>query len=268
MSILGQSDAAGRWHGEGLTDQGLVRTSNQDAFALLNDSATWIIADGMGGRAGGDIASRITVDVLADELSRFFGVPSCTSDIQRRCDMLDEAIRLANRAVRDEVRRRPDLFGMGTTVVILSIISTPKPTALIAHVGDSRAYCMRNGTLRQITRDHSFVEEALRNGTLTSMEAEVHPMRHVLTRAVGAEPHVESEITVHALESDDTLLLCTDGLTKMIDDERIQHLLRQPNCSSLDACHSLIEDANAHGGADNTTVILIRNELTTSGQER
>jgi serine/threonine protein phosphatase PrpC len=131
-----------------------------------------------------------------------------------------------------------------------------------------RAYCLRNGILTQITRDHSFVEEALQSGTLTPLEASNHPMRHVLTRAVGAESHVETDITVYPLLPDDLLLLCTDGLTKMIDDHDIRRILLQPATSLLDIARALIKEANGHGGADNITVVLARNELTTSRQER
>jgi protein phosphatase len=270
MSTRRQPHSTSRWHGVGLTDQGLVRASNQDAFAVMNDRETWIVADGMGGRAGGDVASRITVDLLVTELSCSFDASSDeeVSDIQRRSDLLYRATHKANQSVRDEVRRRPDLYGMGTTLVILSIVATPQPSAVLAHVGDSRAYCLRNGILTQITRDHSFVEEAVQGGTLTPLEASSHPMRHVLTRAVGAESHVEAEITVHPLSPDDLLLLCTDGLTKMIDDQDIRRILLQPATSLLDIAQALIKEANVRGGADNTTVVLARNELTTSRQER
>jgi serine/threonine protein phosphatase PrpC len=271
MSTHRPSHLTSRWHGVGLTDQGLVRASNQDAFAVLNDHETWIVADGMGGRAGGDVASRITVDLLVTELPRSFDAPLDTdvSDIRQRSDVLHQATHKANQSVRDEVRRRPDLYGMGTTLVILSIVAAaPQPAAVVAHVGDSRAYCLRNGILTQITRDHSFVEEALQSGTLTPLEASNHPMRHVLTRAVGAESHVETDITVYPLLPDDLLLLCTDGLTKMIDDHDIRRILLQPATSLLDIARALIKEANGHGGADNITVVLARNELTTSRQER
>ena len=157
---------------------------------------------------------------------------------------------------------------MGTTLVTLMILLRPQATALIAHVGDSRVYCLRSGTLTQVTRDHSFVEESLRDGRMTQAEALNHPLRHMLTRAVGAESEVEAEITVHELTPQDMLLLCSDGLTKMLPDPIIRDILLQPAASLLQMCRALIDEANAHGGEDNTTVVLVKNELTTSPQER
>lgn len=268
MTIHGVSHADDIWHGVGLTDRGRVRTSNQDAFAILDECGVWIVADGMGGRAGGDIASRITVEGVASELSRCLGARlSDSTEIQLRRDLLHQVIHRSNQAVREEASRRPELFGMGTTLVILMILPRPQPTALIAHVGDSRAYCLRSGVLTQVTRDHSFVEESLRNGLLTQAQAVNHPMRHVLTRAVGAELEVEAEITVHTLAPQDILLLCTDGLTKMLPDQIIRDILSRP-AAPPQMCQALVDEANTRGGEDNTTVVLVRKELTKSLQER
>jgi protein phosphatase len=269
MTIHGMPHADDTWHGVGLTDRGRVRTSNQDAFAILNKCGVWIVADGMGGRAGGDIASRITVDGVADELSQRLGIRlSDSTEIQSRSDLLHQVVHRSNQAVREEASRHPELLGMGTTLVVLMILPRPQPTALIAHVGDSRAYCLRSGVLTQLTRDHSFVEESLRNGLLTQAEAVDHPMRHVLTRAVGAELEVETEITIHALAPHDILLLCTDGLTKMLPDRIVRDILSQPAASPHQMCQVLVDEANARGGEDNTTIVLVRKELTKSHQER
>ena len=257
------------WHGVGLTDRGLVRTSNQDAFVILNECGVWIVADGMGGRAGGDIASRLTIDGLAAVLPQYLGTcMSRSTEIHSRTTLLHQVIDMSNEAVRAEASRRPELLGMGTTLVILMILPHPEPTALLAHVGDSRAYCLRSGVLTQMTRDHSFVEESLRDGRLTPAEARDHPLRHMLTRAVGAEIEVEAEITTHALAPQDLLLLCTDGLTKMLPDRVIRDILSQHAASLSQMCRTLINEANARGGEDNTTVVLVRNALTTSPQER
>ncbi|HET7057523.1 MAG TPA: Stp1/IreP family PP2C-type Ser/Thr phosphatase [Nitrospiraceae bacterium] len=260
---------AAPWHGVGLTDRGRVRTSNQDAFAILNKCGVWIVADGMGGRAGGDIASRMTVDSLSADLSQRLGTRmSESTELEAQRALLHQVVHMSNQAVREEASRRPELLGMGTTLVILMIMPHPEPTALIAHVGDSRVYCLRSGTLTQVTRDHSFVEESLRDGLLTQAEALNHPLRHMLTRAVGAETEVETEITVYGLAPQDILLLCTDGLTKMLPDRIIRDILSEPAASLLQMCRALIDEANAHGGEDNTTVVLVKNELTTSPQER
>lgn len=259
MTTHDASDGPVSWQGVGLTDQGRVRTSNQDAFTILNDCGVWIVADGMGGRAGGDVASRMTVDGVAREIRRH----AAASDIQSQSDRLRQIIRLSNQAVREGACRRPELIGMGTTLVVLMIIPSPQPMALIAHVGDSRAYCLRQGTLTQWTRDHSFVEESIRDGLLTPEEAVDHPMRHVLTRAVGADIEVEAEITIHALATEDVLLLCTDGLTKMLPDHCIRDILLQPVSRPIQSCQGLVDHANARGGEDNITVILVRKDLTT-----
>ncbi len=269
MTIQDLSHVSDSWRGVGLTDRGRVRTTNQDAFAILKECGVWIVADGMGGRAGGDIASRITVDCLADALSQGLGASvSKSTELQSRSDLLRHVIYLSNQTVREEASRRPDLFGMGTTVVVLMILPHPQPTALIAHVGDSRAYCLRQGVLTQLTRDHSFVEESLRNGLLTQADAVDHPWRHVLTRAVGPEIEVDTEMTVHSLGLQDVLLLCTDGLTKMLDDREIRQILLQPAPTLLHSCQALVDEANKRGGEDNTTVVLVGNDLTTSRQER
>lgn len=269
MTRLGLPHAEDVWRGIGLTDRGRVRTSNQDAFAILNECGAWIVADGMGGRPGGDIASRITVESIAEDLSERLGTHlSDSTQIQSRSDLLHEVVHRSNQAVRQEAHRRPELLGMGTTLVVLMILPYPQPTALIAHVGDSRAYRWRSGVLTQVTRDHSFVEESVRHGLLTQAEAVDHPMRHVLSRAVGAEPVVETEITVQTLAPQDMLLLCTDGLTKMLPDRIIRDLVSQPSASAIQICQALVNEANARGGEDNTTVVLVRNGLTTSHQER
>ena len=226
----------------------------------------------MGGRAGGDVASRITVDLLVTELSCSFDASSDeeVSDIQRRSDLLYRATHKANQSVRDEVRRRPDLYGMGTTLVILSIVATPQPSAVLAHVGDSRAYCLRNGILTQITRDHSFVGEGRprRNVDTVRGEQSSDATRIDAGRRCGiscrGRNHRASALPRRPPPP------CTDGLTKMIDNQSIRRILLQPATSLLDEgiAQALIKEANVRGGADNTTVVLARNKLTTSRQER
>jgi len=227
------------------------------------------VADGMGGRAGGDIASRMTVDSLVADFSQRLGTRmSESTELDSQRALLHQVVSASNQAVHAEGSRRPELLGMGTTLVILMILPRPEPTVLIAHVGDSRAYCLRSGVLTQLTRDHSFVEESLRDGLLTQAEALHHPLRHMLTRAVGPEIEVEIELTIHELAPQDMFLLCTDGLTKMLPDRIIRDIVSQPAASLLQMCRTLINNANAHGGDDNTTVVLVKNELTTLPQER
>ena len=247
------------WCGTGVTDRGRVRKSNQDAFAILNEQGLWVVADGMGGRAGGDVASRLAVDTLVRE----FGHDRESSHVTRddRLAVLRRIIRSSNTAIRTEAVKRPKLIGMGTTIVVVMI---PRETseATIAHVGDSRAYLIRQQVLIRLTHDHAFVEDALRLGRLSAKQAVAHPLRHVLTRAVGAESDVDPDISVHTLRPDDVLLLCTDGLTKMLSDDQILTTLLQRPTSSDDMCAALINEANRRGGDDNVSVVIVRNELT------
>ncbi|MGH7233244.1 MAG: Stp1/IreP family PP2C-type Ser/Thr phosphatase [Nitrospiraceae bacterium] len=253
------------WYGTGITDCGRVRRSNQDAFAVLNDHAIWIVADGMGGRAGGDVASRLAVDTLVSALAhdRTGGVVRDLSG-DGLGTALGRAVRSSNQAIRDEALKRPALLGMGTTVVIAAI-SQETSEMTLAHVGDSRAYLLRGSDLTRLTRDHSFVEDALSQGQLTVEEALEHPLRHVLTRALGPETDVDPDLMVHPLQRDDVLLLCTDGLTKMLSDAHIMSLLARTRESPDRACAALVEEANRRGGDDNISVILVRNELTKQG---
>lgn len=252
----GENRARSRWAGVGLTDRGLVREANEDASLVLNDLGLWIVADGMGGHPGGDVASRLAVEATADYVRRHASAPSAEAG-----DLLLRAIRHANERVRGEVRVRPELETMGTTIVVLHVGENPEPRATLAHVGDSRAYLVRDGCLQPLTTDHSYVEERIREGLLTREEARRHPYRHMLSRAVGIEPGVEPEVTSLSLRPEDLILLCTDGLTKMIEDEEILALLGKA-ASQEEACRLLVEAANRRGGADNTTVVVVGSAAT------
>lgn len=250
------------WRGVGLSDRGQVRQSNQDAFIVLNDLNAWILADGMGGHAGGDVASRIAVESVATALSKL-DLPRAGWQAQHKRErLLSRAIQEANEAIRREARTRPELIGMGTTLVVLTIVEDPQLHATVAHVGDSRAYLLRERTLLQLTRDHTLVEEALRQGYLTVEEAQMHPYRHVLSRALGVETEVEPDISTFPLQPDDLLLLCTDGLTKMLDNDRILEILLRSRHAPDCACRALVNEANRLGGEDNITAIVISKELT------
>ena len=253
------------WQGTGITDRGRVRWSNQDAFTVMNDRAVWVVADGMGGRAGGDVASRMAVDTLVREFARHRHSDT-SSDPARdeRTTALGQAIQASNQAIRDEALKRPEFIGMGTTVVIVTIVQTTSE-ATVAHVGDSRAYLLRGDRLTRLTRDHSFVEDAVSQGQLSEEEALEHPLRHVLTRALGTETEVEPDISFYALQPEDLLLLCTDGLTKMMSDDDILHTLLRTQASPETACTALVREANRRGGDDNVSVVIVRNELTNEG---
>ena len=254
----------GQWIGYGLSDVGLIRTSNQDAMLVLNDLGIWAVADGMGGHAGGDVASGLAIAAirrLAGEASPPPATTGPTSDSEWFLWTLVEA---ANHRVFEEGSTVRSLRGMGTTLVVLMIRDAPGPVAYLAHVGDSRAYLYREGTLRLLTRDHSLVEDYVRRGLLTRDQAATHPRRHVLTRAVGLDPTVEAEVTQLELEPNDRLILCTDGLTKMLDDQDLAVLVAKAAQRPAELSRALVEEANRWGGDDNVTVLVCARQASRS----
>ncbi|MGQ0810105.1 MAG: Stp1/IreP family PP2C-type Ser/Thr phosphatase [Nitrospiraceae bacterium] len=245
------------WLGTGKTDQGLIRTTNQDSFAVLNHLHTWIVADGMGGHAGGDVASRLAVETITREVEAHAnafknGRDDCVA-------LLPNILQTAHQAILGKVQEQPKLKSMGTTVVVAYITASPEPCAILVYVGDSRAYLFRDRTLTLLTRDHSLVNRYIREGKLTEQEALTHPERHVLTRALGIGEKVRPEVVIHALHPDDRILLCTDGLTKMLDDAQIAEVLLDLGSNPDTACDALIEEALHWGGEDNVTIILCTN---------
>lgn len=247
-----------QWTGVGLTDIGRVRLSNQDAFLVVNEVGLYVVADGMGGHAGGDRASRLAIDAF-EEVWRSLPTGALSGTTAAHIEgFLRSTIAAAHRHILDEGARVPELRNMGTTLVSMHVSHSWPATACIAHVGDSRAYLYRDGALRQLTCDHSVVEDFVRRGLLSRAEAAVHPNRHALTRAVGIETTVEPDVTTITLELHDQLLLCTDGLTKMIADEELATWLRQPDKDPATTCRQLVEECNRRGGVDNITVVLCR----------
>lgn len=239
------------WHGVGLTDQGLVRFSNQDAFAVVNECNVWIIADGMGGLAGGDIASHMAIDSIVKTIQ------DKQAPIPEPSSFFNQAIRSANDAIQSYSATHSHLSGMGTTIVVIHISEAPEYQATISHVGDSRAYLIRDQSLTQLTQDHSLVEERIREGLLTKEQAEHHPLRHILTQAVGPDPTVTPDSSTLHLMPGDGILLCTDGLTKMLTDSQILQIVQQTGDSLEAVCRALVDEANRQGGEDNVTVVLI-----------
>jgi protein phosphatase len=242
------------WFGSGRTETGHVRPTNQDAFAVINDCMVWVVADGMGGHPAGDLAARTAVASLARMAPHQFGDITQKPDDPSR--LLADLLVAANREITEQSAAQPMLKGMGTTVVAMAITLNPQPIAHIAHLGDSRAYLYREGHLLQLTRDHTLVEEYLRSGLINAAEARVHPKRHVLTQALGMELDRPPERTSIALEPNDVLLLCSDGLTKMLADEEITRILSHAEGQPIRACNVLIEEALMRGGEDNVTVIV------------
>ena len=246
------------WQGTGFTDTGLARQTNQDAFAVDNDLGIWVVADGMGGHAGGGIASQLAVKAINDNIaSAAISFP----DFRIRIDQVDERLRSAVAAADSLIRATagttPDLKGMGTTAVIGLFCSGPEPSIALAHIGDSRAYLIRDRCINAVTTDHSFVQRLVSEGRISLDEARTHPQQNVLLRAVGVEDRVPPDVTIQSLHSHDIVIICTDGLTKMLEEQDILDCVLTSQRSPDEMCRQLIDAANAHGGKDNTTVIVV-----------
>ncbi len=245
------------WVGVGLSDIGRVRKLNQDAFSLDKPHQLWVLADGMGGHAGGEVASKIAVEHIPQ-----FIQTRLESEQSKPPAKLEEIIELAleeaNQAILTEAANNSLINGMGTTIVVVAITSTSTGYhAVLAHAGDSRAYVLRKGVLSLWTKDHTLMEERLALNLITPEQVSTHPLRHVLTKALGIDPQTQPTIHTYALEPTDILLLCSDGLTKMMTDQDIQTIMvkEAPHLERIGK--SLVTTANRLGGEDNTTVVLI-----------
>jgi protein phosphatase len=242
----------------GGTDAGKKRTNNEDSFLVDDGPSLYAVADGIGGSEGGEVASRIAVETLASTLPDLLKEPGGATGPGRSAGLHPEdaalfsAVTLAHQNILREQERNPGLAHMGTTLTALLL---KKGQAFLAHVGDSRAYCLRAGTLRQLTGDHSLVAEQIRAGALTPELARMSPYRHVITRALGAGPEVRPDILRHTLEKGDRFLLCTDGLSEMVDDREIARIIE--NSEPREAVQELIAAANRNGGVDNITVVAV-----------
>mgnify|MGYP000182743553 CR=1 FL=1 len=244
------------WHGWGITDRGLVRKINQDAFRLYPELNLWVVADGMGGHAGGEVASQLAIDTIGRYVNQHHTQISSFKSEDRET-VLRGALEATNRAIRNHAREQTEYSRMGTTAVILYISDEATAQATIAHVGDSRAYLIQEHGMTQLMRDHTLVEERIELGLLTREEAPTHPLRNVLTRGLGIESTVEPSVCTHSLKPSDIILLCSDGLTKMMNDEGIFNVIRQHNHSLKEASQQLVDTANRLGGEDNVTVVLV-----------
>lgn len=242
----------------GKTDVGCVRKHNEDSFLADEGLGLFVVADGLGGHAAGEVASQIVVETIA----RFVGEtlekdrtwpleydPSLSYDGNR----LRVALMLSDQAIAEDIRRNPERETMGSTVVA-GLFHGAKVT--LAHVGDSRAYLLNAEGIHQVTRDHSWVAEQVANGILTPSEARVHPFRNVITQALGNGGELDIEIQDLELGKTDRLLLCSDGLSGMIGDKQIWDIVEQSNDLQT-AVESLVFIAREHGGEDNITAILV-----------
>lgn len=222
------------------THVGKVRYNNEDALTVI-EPQTYVVADGMGGAQAGEVASRMLIEAVEGFLSK---TPRPWNE-----KVLAQSILLANDKILNTARRHEEYHGMGTTATILSLDGLQ---AHFAHVGDSRLYLLRGSDFRQITEDHSYVETLVRRGELTAEQARFHPMKNVLTQAVGAMANLHIDAGNFLAQSGDRFLLCTDGLTNMVEDADIKKILQ----TAVQPAEALIEAALEFGGRDNVTVIV------------
>lgn len=237
----------------GGSNKGLVRGINQDCMYLPKKNCVplFIVADGMGGHKAGEIASRQTVDIISKEIiqnSLNF------SNLKDASNAIKDAIELANRKVFEYSLSHRECKGMGTTVTLAYVYDN---YFVVAHVGDSRAYYLRNKEFIRITEDHSLVNELIKTGEITISEALTHPQRNVILRAVGTSNDIDIDIYSVEINADDVFIICSDGLTNMIDEARIQKIFESTK-DMKKACELAIESAIEKGGKDNITVIGIR----------
>jgi len=233
----------------GDTHVGVVRSGNEDNFLLDYQHGLFIVADGMGGHAAGEIASEMAVAIIAKELGSLRGLPE--AEVGQR---MRTAIRNANAAIFDRTLAEADKRGMGTTTTVLALGSQ---RYLIGQVGDSRAYLLRGGKLEQLTKDHSYVQEQVDAGLLTPEQARTHPYSNVITRCVGANEDVVPDLYFGTLRQGDVLLLASDGLTGMLEDEHLADILAEDGTPEA-WVGRMIHEANRRGGLDNITVIVVR----------
>lgn len=243
----------------GLTDVGRKREKNEDSLFVDGELGLFMVADGMGGHLGGEFASRIAVKTVSETLQQLLKDPEATLSLNLGFDrtdygeMLKYAIRVASHRIFEEASKNPNLRGMGTTTVAL-LIQNGK--GYIAHVGDSRAYLVREKTIQQLTHDHSLVAEQLRAGFITAEEVKNHKFRNIITRSVGFQSDVDVDLFVRDIESGDHFVLCSDGLTNMVDNEDVCKLTY--NQDPKMACQQLIELANQKGGDDNISIVIVK----------
>jgi serine/threonine protein phosphatase PrpC len=230
-----------------LTHVGRRRSRNEDAYLFLPDRGLYAVADGMGGHAAGDVASQMA----AERVMRDFTSQSPDGVAAG----LTAAILAANSEIFERAGRETDKAGMGTTVTALAL--SGDGIGHIAHVGDSRAYRLRAGQLMQMTTDHTWVQEQVEAGRLTALQARHHPFASILTRALGTEPHIEVDLIQIGVLPGDMILLCSDGVTGMLDDEHLAAALSEPRKADGIA-KKLVQAANRAGGLDNSTVIVLR----------
>ena len=244
----------------GLTDTGIVRSKNEDSIGFDSSLGLVVLADGMGGHRGGEIASSMTVDTIIDKLQQ--SLPDLTSGeideasgFSRESICIQDAVVEANQLVFQSAEANPDHKGMGTTVVVLQFYNN---SFSLAHIGDSRCYRLRSDKFEQITKDHSLLQELIDRGFYTPEEARKSMNKNLVTRALGIDPIVMPDIQEDIVLKNDIYLLCSDGLTDLVEDEDIYLTIKQFSANLEEAAKQLITKANQNGGKDNISVMLCR----------
>ena len=236
----------------GKSDIGKVRDMNQDSFYISSpqdEVQLFIVADGMGGYKGGEVASKLAVETSKNYIINNFN--SIEHDRENILNLIKSAIEYANLVVYEKSKEVPELENMGTTIDICLILQNK---VYIGHVGDSRVYRKRKEFFRRLTTDHSYVQKLVSDGTITKEEAYNHPKKNMLIKALGCSSFVEPDVMVKGFLKDDVLLMCSDGLTNMIRDEEIVKIINE---NPMEACNKLVDKANENGGLDNITAVII-----------
>ena len=237
----------------GATDTGLVRDRNEDAIKLVPDQGIAILSDGMGGHLAGNVASRVAIDVLAEELSKTeFQTSQPLPEDARK--ILISSMNAANSSIRAVAKSQPECFGMGATIAVCIIAEQ----VLVSHLGDSRVYLFCEGNLTQLTEDHTLAQKYLSQGKISKSEARSWSGRNLLMKGLGIESQVEPDISISELKHNSIYLLCSDGLTDVVTDDAIAQCLRNASVDLDRSVGMLIKMAIENGGPDNISVILIR----------
>ncbi|HEC12193.1 MAG TPA: Stp1/IreP family PP2C-type Ser/Thr phosphatase [Acidiferrobacteraceae bacterium] len=243
----------------GITDTGQVREHNEDSIATEPSIGLAVLADGMGGHQAGEVASQIAVEAVTEKINRYIDAREADSKEDENSDShiekLVQAVEDANTQILRIAEERPECRGMGATIVAAFF---KDDRFSVAHLGDSRMYRLRGDSLKQITDDHSLVQELVRQGMLTPEEAQGSLNKNLITRALGIEDHVTPDINQGKIEEGDLYLLCSDGLTDVVNDEQIRQTLHNANGELEESASTLVNMANEAGGPDNISVILVR----------
>lgn len=237
----------------GLTDPGRVRPENEDCIVTHAELGLAVLADGMGGHQAGEVASRMAVDVISEYFARAQKRAAAARKAVDKTKAIAEAIQEANAAIYQAAQSRPEYKGMGSTVVVTMFAGD---RLCVGHVGDSRLYRFRKGTLEQLTKDHSVVQELVNRGLFTPEEARQSIAKNLVTKALGVDATIQADTAATSVEPDDVYLLCSDGLTDVVSDEQIAEILRVSGGDLDNTVKYLIDRANEQGGPDNISVIL------------